>query len=749
LNKSQNLSIGVAVIGKSASGKSAFIRSFSKYPEKINSVGKGQTTRSYSEYNFLIQDTDQPITVSISLMSERHFVQRRTAQVIEKLHGYMIPNDGKHILALDWMKEQINEYLDDVKEAVIYSSDFFDIREFSFLSSDLTFTLEQLFFESCKIIKTLNEDSIEENTQLLDNKRVDEIKRRFLYTSVSDERDTKQSDEIKVNKEREEEAIEMVWALYFTTAYKHIMETIRSVYKGSTEIQNDIEDTIFSFDLADGNKTDFLELCLKVCQVDNSTEKRSLSSVVDKTRITSVISKQYYDKLHSLNFKRILLVDTFGLDHAQSIDDQILRERYHRIFNDDYPQLSVAFFVEPIRAGAANDFLKEIEVLYSQKPNIMTYIVASHVDEQNEETIILNKDWILSKEKNNEFPSFDGRVLETVYNSNRIANTLKRSGVPESLAYKRLEVMRKRIGLFCGKMQNISEHKHQIAELMNQMNIVSITSIMTSIVDREHLGNGYININTLKGNLQNKEKIKPFAKIMICKATERFKELFLNVGPRTKGRLRQNLGAKILGFHGTTADVTWYRVFSDAYNHTFTKRVPIEGKSTMLSEVFGMEGNEKIAFDELMTGFYRYLYNVKYMGDVLPFWPHEIKWIDYACEIEQKECMWGILLKCIPENEFTSAFQHHRVVDWLIHLHDFEKRCDHNFYDEWSNLFADRMNTAFIEQCRNHNIMVAAKQAKRSQSSYLQEKEALYLEYTQNFDSSMEKSDFYRLINEV
>ncbi|GGE00058.1 hypothetical protein [Paenibacillus nasutitermitis] len=749
MKKSQNQSIGVAVIGKSASGKSAFIRSFSKYPEKINSVGKGQTTRSYSEYNFLVTDTDQPISVNIALMSERNFVQRRTAQVIEKLYAYMEPGLGRPLLTLDWMKEQIAEYLDDVKEVVIHSSDFFDIREFSFLSPLLTSTLDQLFVEACQIIVTLNDEDSKEDIHLLDIKRINEIKRRLKTSNAADDGDKTQSDAISTNKEREEEAIEMVWSQYFTTAYKYIMETIRSVYRGSAEIQNDIEDTTFSFDLADGSKTEFLELCLKVSQVENSTEKRSLSSIVNKTRITSVISKQYFEKLHSLNFKTILLVDTFGLDHAQAIDDRVLRERYHRIFNDDYPKLSVAFFVEPIRAGAANDFLKEIEVLYSQKPNIMTYIIASYVDEQNEETIIHNKDWLLLKEKNNDYPNFDGRVLETVFDSNRIANTLKRSGVPETLAYKRLEVMRKRFGLFCGNIQEISEHKHHVMTLMNEMNIVSITSVMTSIIDKEHLGNGYININALQENLKNKEQIIPFAKIMIAKATERFKELFSDVGPRTKGKLRQNLGSKILGFNGSTADVTWYRVFSDAYNHTFTKRVNIDGKSTMLSEVFRLEGNEKIAFDELMTGFYKYLYNVKYMGDVLPLWQHEINWIDYATETEQKDCMWGILLKCIPEDEFTAADRYPRVVDWLIHMHDFKMKCNENFYEDWSEIFSNRMNKALIDQCRNHNIKVAANKAKRSQSSYLQEKETLYLDYKHNYDSRMEKPEFYRLINET
>lgn len=56
IEKSANISI--AVIGKSAAGKFAFIKSFSKYPEYISSEGQGQTTRSYSEYCFITSEDD-------------------------------------------------------------------------------------------------------------------------------------------------------------------------------------------------------------------------------------------------------------------------------------------------------------------------------------------------------------------------------------------------------------------------------------------------------------------------------------------------------------------------------------------------------------------------------------------------------------------------------------------------------------------------------------------------------------------
>ena len=126
-------SIKAAVIGESASGKSEFIRSFSNHSELIDSVGEGQTTRSYAEYDFIVTQEDKPLVAYVWLMSENEFVRRRVEQVNSQLSKL----DESKEESLDWMVEQIQEYRDDINNIFLYATDFFDIREFNFLGENL------------------------------------------------------------------------------------------------------------------------------------------------------------------------------------------------------------------------------------------------------------------------------------------------------------------------------------------------------------------------------------------------------------------------------------------------------------------------------------------------------------------------------------------------------------------------------------------------------------------------------------
>ncbi|NHN34413.1 hypothetical protein [Paenibacillus agricola] len=732
---SRKKTIKAAVIGRSASGKSAFIRSFSRHPELIKSVGRGQTTRSYAEYRFLLKSEDKPTDVIISFLNERTFVRKRTDQVIEKFSGFL-KKENKTDLTIDWMKEQIEEYYDDLIEAVIYSTDFFDVREFNFLSTSIVWELEELFKEICIVITDVQkkQDTDAQQFKFFDLKKLTDFK--IINSSETD------SSKYNIS-ENTSELVERVWILFFTIAYQIIIKAVQLQFKNHINIPNDNEPIVFKFTLDESYKG-LLELCLTVVNTQLS-EKSSLSGMIEKVIITSIINKEYYSKLQPLNINSIILVDTYGLDHANPAEEPMLIERYRQIFNVDYPGLSAAFFVEPIRPGAATTFLNEIEILYSQKPSIMTYVVASHIDEQSDLIISKNKEWLLLEEKNGDYTEFDGKVLDLLFKSNKIISTLKRNRIPETLANKRVEIMRKRLAPFCGKDQNFLKNP----ELMNDMNLISITSLVTSIIDQEHLGDGYINIEKLKIVLLDKEKVLPFAKILIDEATKIFQRLFVVIGPRTKWKYRTNLSSNILGFDGSVFNVTWYRIFNDAYNYTFTKQVEINREKVMLSDVYGFVGNEKVAFDELMTLHFGSLFNKPSEGELLQIWPQEISLKNYKETEDQRNSMWGILLDCIQEIEVFNYQNYGSVLEWLNHLHNFTNRCDEKFYNSWYEIFFDRMNNSFMKACREHNYKVAAVKAKRSEKSYFEKKEELYLEYSQNYDSQIEKEVFFSSINEL
>ncbi|MDE6906083.1 MAG: hypothetical protein K2P76_14330, partial [Lachnospiraceae bacterium] len=285
------------------------------------------------------------------------------------------------------------------------------------------------------------------------------------------------------------------------------------------------------------------------------------------------------------------------------------------------------------------------------------------------------------------------------------------------------------------------------------MNITSVSSIIASISDREHLGIGYININELFKQLQNTDLFYPFAKKFVENLTQQFQNQYSLAGPRTKWRVRINIEErKILGYHGSITDATWYRVFNDAYNLTFTKQIVINNKCVNLSDKYNLQGNEKLAFDELMTSFFPFAFRKVCQPDkeCLSPWEHELNCNKYPACCEQNTCLFAMFLNHFYTSDFQKYTQsrYTRVIDWLNANHDFRKKCDDEFYLNWSREFLHRMNDDFIKLCRYHNLKVAATKAKRSKNSFVETKESLYQEY-KNFDCKVDRLSFFGQINRL
>ena len=105
----------IAVIGKSAAGKSAFIRTFSSTPDYINSVGRGQTTRAYAEYLFIRDYKEDFPQVEADLVTQTMFCESRITQVLSKIKDLRNSEEDKDI---DWLKKQFTKsvYKQRIKE---------------------------------------------------------------------------------------------------------------------------------------------------------------------------------------------------------------------------------------------------------------------------------------------------------------------------------------------------------------------------------------------------------------------------------------------------------------------------------------------------------------------------------------------------------------------------------------------------------------------------------------------------------
>lgn len=699
----------IAVIGKSAAGKSAFIRSFSSTPDYINSVGKGQTTRAYAEYLFIRDYKDVFPQVEADIVTQPMFCENRIMQVLGKFKDLQ---DSEESNDTNWLKRQFDNHVHKkrVKEILLYSTDFFDIREFVFLDNDIVEWSDKEF------------DALE----------------KAIVSGVDNRRDI--NDEHQTEKEKKETVLDDVLYNFFRSVYDRIIKGIKVKYENSSIFYIDNNICHFKFRIDNNEMKDIFTMLLKV-EVDDEAYK-SLTGMVSKVRITSGINKKYLEKLNCLNVNTISLIDTYGLDHSDNTTDKVLVERYNRIFNKDYPEISIVFFVEALHPGASTEFKKAITILYQVKPEIMSYVVGTFIDD-NEKELLGKEEWLFSEEKKRDgAPRLNGRVQQILDNDTDLQATLLDQGISESMAQKRCEIMQKRFAPFCGNLDDItSEIDYEAA------NIVSIKALFSSIVEKEHLGDGYIQIDAVLEGILQDDVLDTFSKQFIENVKKRFVQVYESSASRTRWKIRENLENYILGFMGTTLDATWKRVFKDAFNMTFTKKIKVDGQMQMLSDVIKMEGNSKVAFDEIIATIAPFLLQRKCQGEgYLNANVYEINCGECAKnQTKVDNCIWNAFITAASFEAFKKRYYYDKVIDWLNKLHRFEQIS--NLDAEVTKQLHGVLNEKFIPLCRQHNMRLVCKRIKSSNDSYIKSKKEVFIEYKTKFDTTIEKKEFDDIIN--
>ena len=728
---SYNKELKLAVIGRSASGKSAFIKSFSNYPDLITSEGEGQTTRSYGEYVFHSKSSDILPEVQVEIMTEDYFVEFRTSSSMEKL---MQIDDNCKELNLEWLREQYEdeEFKTDIDSAIIHVNDFYDINEFYYLDNGkLVEKLSLLYDEFVGAIKHLGISSLSDYPN-------------FNLENLSSPPIAKENDE-HVEIVDDASKIELMLRNYFKLCYKEIVEAIKDYYISLDlfEIKNS---TVFlSFQVCDRYK-DELTRFLKVTV--EGKKKESLTGIISKVKIVSYMSEDYVTILKRLNIDRITLIDTYGLDHSQQCTDDVLKERYNRIFNIDYPETTVTLFIEGLNAGPSNDFVKALSTLYSVRPDIMSYVIGTRIDQHDEELLMSNKEWLTSLSKDIERPpALNGKVIDHLFKTKKVSNGLRRSNISSEMAKKRQEVMQKKFGPFCGKNDSRIDD-----ELFKTINLNTIKSVFTSIIEKEHLGDEFVKIDHIIRMSENDEIIRIFLKHMVTKMTESFENIYNVAAARTKGKIRENLSYFTLGFNGSTLDATWVRVLNSAFNETFTKEIKLNGDGkTSLSSKFELEGNEKLAFDEILNISFPYLF-AKACTDENRLSPWNREVCCWKCRKEgsfKEDCMWGLLINVAGSPNFGNSYRYDRVYQWLNELHDFAKKFEEGHYDVLVRLFQEYLNTEFVNMARAHNLKVAAKKVMLSDMEYNEVRDQLYNEYKEKHDRNITKQYFFSMISDL
>ena len=646
----------IAVVGRSATGKSAFIRSFSNSSSLIDSEGEGQTTRCYTEYEFLTDGGAVP-EAEAQIVSKEEFGKRRADRALEQmLQEHQISRAKMGII--EWLRQEfLNlDYEDNIKEILLCDKAFFRIEEFTFLDEGITIRAGKVF---------------------------DSFKQEIIRNREEPEED------------REEEANQKEWLAdklcgFYEKIYDLIIAALKGSYQGKPFFSGEGKDMCFHFSVS-GETGELLSRFLKVDESGNS-----LTGILTKVRVVSDLNEKYRECIRKSapNVESVTLIDTYGLNHSKVADRDVLEKRYDDVLNRDYPDISAVFFVVKLIPDAPSDFKEAILTLYRTRPDVMVYVVGTHIDESldggcDEE----GKNWLYCGDRTKyRAPRLRGKIWEELENDNKLVVTLQKEGIPKTMAKKRCEIMRRRFAPFCGKPGKQTGNIDY-----ESVNVTSVKALFDSIVLQEHLGEGQISIAKISNGISAPEIQEEFAKRFLEETRRQFSELYIKTAGRTRGKVRENLENYITGYYGTTVNATWGKAFRGAFRQTFS----LESGGRMLSDAFGMEGAEKIAFDEIMN---------RACGETLR--PACCSCVGYndeydcgQCGREQKEiegCIWNSFMRAAGYEMFGKRNAYSRVIDWLNEMHAFPDE-DGELKKEIAGRIKAILKEWIIPQCRNRN----------------------------------------------
>lgn len=695
----RNDELKIAIIGKSAAGKSAFIKSFSQSADLIDSEGDAQTTRTYAEYKFYVTNEEIQPRVFAKILSKNDFIEKRLENAILNICTKLKIDQIDATILKDKISRS-DRYKKVFIESILHMSDFFDVTEFDYLYK--------------------NEQPIAIQAEIV----LDDFLKKLSTCEVTSEE------------------IPKVILTVYELIYDETIKRIKAFYLSTGTFFEDNNEYIFNFVLTNESKNT-LSMLLKV--TDDDGRKSSLTSMVTKVVLESAISNYYFIGARELGIKKLSLIDTFGLDHSRQANTDVLQERYNRIFNTDYPDITVVFYVVALHKGTSSDLQEAISVLYSQRPDLMSYIIGTYIDENTRDEF--TNEWLVSFDKTVEkMPRLSGQILEYLYGDDIIVGLMD-SCISENMAEKRTEVMRNRFAPFCGKSETYSSD----AQLL-QMNNTSVKALLYSIANVEHLGSNYIGIDYILEKLEKSTYLDAFITLFIETASSKFVEIFNRAQSRTKGKIRKNLSIFLLGFDGSTLDATWKRVLRDAYNIVFTKEISISDKGTYsLAEDFNLDGNMKVAFNEVLNLFFiewferrcgDTYFNKKYVSEVN---------CSKCCKANEfnGECAWSTFVKIVGIDNMTNKPEDMQVGQWLVNIHSIKDIIDDDQRNEVIKIFKMKFRTEFIEMCRQHNARIAANiiKSKKDVESFSQLKINVFKEYVDDYDKTIDKDYFNKMVS--
>lgn len=305
----------------------------------------------------------------------------------------------------------------------------------------------------------------------------------------------------------------------------------------------------FDFNYLTYEGIDLLKYCLKVNDISEN-RKKSLTAIIDKVEINSMLSNDYAYLADELGLESIIFHDTRGLDHIEKgVDKKTQLRNYLTNIEEGSSmkeRIDSVFYIKKLDSGRPTELENTIPFIYDIIPNVPIFCVFTGIDilGYKKNSII---DWYKDKDiRPNSvkylFSKDINKVFEKLSCSENRKNSVK-------------ECLQKNIGAFCA-IDNYSSNLFSIKKIIKSILMKEVGSI--DIVEQTAL------IDKLNDDKVNKE-VKRLLFIFFSKCVVNWKYAHWRTVSSNAIRIHKK---EVLGYWGTYRH-RWDLIFNDTYTDVF------------------------------------------------------------------------------------------------------------------------------------------------------------------------------------
>ncbi|MFB8374494.1 hypothetical protein [Paenibacillus taichungensis] len=711
------------LIGRSGAGKSAFIKTFLKHSNLINSTGNGRTTRSSTEYE-IFQDIKMP-KVDIKFFNKEDFVKFRITQCY-----------------------QILDESNDIEKPKSKEEGIFHLSEYSITPAKLLKkTIRNPDFFNYDELDFCTEESIPDQIKNIFMSLFGSVGKNIIPVKYTMDQYFDLISHLGIEKSPEKSKndydLDDVVRVLFEKVYDVVIGALKKKHSILFSKENQVTIKLHP-DMSEQEKT-FLECSLKV--LENEGERSlSYTGFIEKVIVQDRVSDDYIKVFKDLHISKITLVDTYGLDHATSLSKDLLEKRLPKLM-EDYPKMNTVFYLRKLGSDSPSDLELAIPTIYNINPSFRIYMVFTDIDANQSVINSMSKDpvvnlWALNqKNRINVVNYFNSEITGFFDEDHPIQQALKDNGVSTELADNIYKVIKDKLIPYCSN-ENNSERSHYLIN-----NTFHIKELLRSIIRKEYLGTGYINIKKMEHNFNTNTQPPQLKDRLMTLLEEMFDVASIRwfIGSSGHGHWRtQNaniarLNRNVLGFWGTYRDV-WNWRFFEAYNKVFSK---LSSDDFALFFSTDPQMNDAAAIQQLLNNFSTHFLSCpEHKLFRFPVEP------TLCLECNLDKCFKQILLSSYKDNELKENVGDKLRSDWLNDRSNFRERF-HKIDSEVYDYFLEEFSSYFFDECKKHNARIVTEVLKEKYGTEFEKIGELIKDSLKNFERDLSDQRLREIMSQI